>query len=80
MVLLKDMNCQLCPEGNKKNSNKYKKQLKKMKDEVGMAGPKSTQTIFVRIITSTIHPYACFLSSCMGRRNKLTNNVTILIN
>ena len=28
MVLLKDMNCQFCPQGNKKkNSNKYKKQL-----------------------------------------------------
>jgi hypothetical protein len=25
-------------------SNKYKKQLNKLKDEVGMAGPKSTQT------------------------------------
>ena len=37
-----------------------------MKDEVGMAGPKSTQTRFVGIITFTIHPYACFSrSSCM---------------
>ena len=35
----------------------------KLKDEVGMAGPKSTQTRFVGIITSTIHPYACF--SCI---------------
>ena len=35
-----------------------------------MAGPKSTQTRFVGIIISTIHPYACFLSSYMGRRNK----------
>jgi hypothetical protein len=26
------------------------------KDEVGMAGPKSTQTRFVTIITSTKHP------------------------
>jgi hypothetical protein len=27
MILLKDMNCQLCPEGNKKETacNKYKK-------------------------------------------------------
>ena len=32
----------------------------KLKDEVGMAGSKSTQTRFVGIITSTIHPYACF--------------------
>ena len=25
-----------------------------------MVGPKNTQTRFVGIITSTIHPYACF--------------------
>ena len=31
---------------------------KRLKDEVGMAGSNSTQTRFVRIITSTIHPYA----------------------
>ena len=31
---------------------------KNLKDEVGMAGSKSTQTGFVGIITSTIHPYA----------------------
>jgi hypothetical protein len=29
-------------------------------DEVGMAGSKSTQTRFVEIIPSIIHPYACF--------------------
>ena len=79
MVLLKVIIIyRFCPESNKKNSNKHKKQLK-LKDEVGMAGPKSTQTRFVGIITSTIHPYACFLSSYMGRdRNKLTNHATIL--
>ena len=53
--------------------NKYKKTMK-LTDEVGMAGPKSTQTRFVGIITSTIHPYACFLSRC---RNKLGSNATI---
>ena len=31
-----------------------------LKDEVGMAGSKITQTRFVGIITFTIHPYACF--------------------
>ena len=39
----------------------YKHEIK-LKDEVGMAVPKSTQTRFVGIITSTIHLYACFLS------------------
>ena len=29
----------------------------KLKDEVGMAGPKSILTRFVEIIISTIHPY-----------------------
>jgi hypothetical protein len=58
----------------KKNSNKYKKQLNKIEDEVGMAGPKNTQTRFVGLIMSTIHPYVCFLSSYMGHRNKLTVN------
>ena len=33
----------------------------KLKNEVGMGGSKSTQTRFLGIITSTIHPYACFL-------------------
>ena len=28
--------------------------------EVGMGGPKTTQTRFVEISMSTIHPYACF--------------------
>ena len=28
-----------------------------------MAGPKCTQTRFVGIITSTIHPYACLIFS-----------------
>ena len=32
----------------------------KLKDEVEMGGSKSTQTRFVGIIMSTIHPYACF--------------------
>ena len=32
----------------------------KLKDEVGMAGSKSTQTRFVVIIAFTIHPYASF--------------------
>ena len=35
--------------------------IMKLKDEVGMGGPKSTQTRFVGIIMeSTIHPYTCF--------------------
>ena len=42
-----------------------------MKDEVGMAGSKSIQTRFVGIITSTMHPYVCFL-----RGAKTTNNVS----
>jgi hypothetical protein len=63
MVLLKDMNCQLCPEGNKKGTvTNIKNNGMKLKDEVGMAGPKSTQIRFVGIIISTIYPYACFLS------------------
>jgi hypothetical protein len=49
-----DMNCQVCPEGNKKGTVTSIKI--KLKDEVGMAGPKSTQTRIVGIITSTIHP------------------------
>ena len=32
----------------------------KLKGEVGIAGSKSTRTRFVGIITSTVHPYACF--------------------
>ncbi len=48
-----------------------------LKDEVGMAGPNSTQTKFVGKIASIIHPYACFLSNCMGCRNKVTNHATI---
>ena len=32
------------PEGNKKNSNKNKKQLNQIEYEVGTAVPKSTQT------------------------------------
>jgi hypothetical protein len=39
VILLKDMNCWLCPEGNKREMY-----TSKLKDEVGMAGPKSTQT------------------------------------
>ena len=46
-----------------------------------MAGPKSTQTYKINLITSIIHPYAFFLSSFydmdMGHRNKLTSNVII---
>jgi hypothetical protein len=63
MVLLKDKNCQLCPEGNKRRIvTNMKNNRMKLKDEVGMAGPKSTQTGFVGIITSTIiHPYALLL-------------------
>ena len=38
-----------------------------------MAGPKSTRT---GIITFTIHPYACFLSSYYA--DKLTSNTTII--
>ena len=34
----------------------------KLKDEVGMAGSNSTQSRFVGVITSTIHPYAYFFS------------------
>ena len=36
---------------------KYKKQLNKLKKLVGMAGPKSTQTRVVGIITDEMHPY-----------------------
>ena len=46
-----------------------------------MAGSKSTQTRFVGIITSTIHPYACFLSSFNNNyyyADKLTSNPTII--
>ena len=32
----------------------------KLKGEVGMAMPKSTQTRVVGIITYMVHPYACF--------------------
>ena len=31
----------------------------KLKDEAGMAGPKSAQARFVGTIMSTVHPYAC---------------------
>ena len=53
------------------HKNKIQTSIKtiKLKDKVGMEGSKSTQTRSVGIITSTIHPYACFLSGC---RNKLT--------
>ena len=57
----------------------------KLKDEVGMAGPKSTQTRFVGIIMSTIHPYMlasliivhllmvthCFYTMSCGRNSPL---------
>ena len=39
----------------------YNNKSMKLKDEVGMGGPKGTQTRFVGIIMSTIHPYICFL-------------------
>ena len=42
-----------------------------------MAGPKNTQTRFVGIITSTVHPYACFLSS-FNCADKLTSNPAII--
>ena len=49
----------------------------KLKDEVGIAGSKSTQTRFVRIIISIKHPYACFLS--MGCKSNVTESkLTIL--
>ena len=40
----------------------------KLKDEVGMGGPKSTQTRFVGIIMYTLHPYTC---NCFSRLYKL---------
>ena len=49
-----------CPQCNKKGTVTSIKKNWKLKDEVGMVGPKNTQTRFVGIITSTIHPYACF--------------------
>ena len=52
-------------ESNKKGLETSIKQLNELKDEAGMAGSKSIQTRFVGINTSTIHPYACFLSSSM---------------
>ena len=39
-----------------------KKQLHKLKGEVGMAVPKSTQTRVVGIITCVVRPYTCFFS------------------
>ena len=39
------------------NMNKYKKQLNKLKKQVGMTGPISTQTRVVGIITDEMHPY-----------------------
>ena len=41
----------VCPSATKKNGNKYKNNSKKLKGEVGMAVPKSTQTRVVVIIT-----------------------------
>jgi hypothetical protein len=38
----------------------YTTSIKKLKNEVGMAGPKRTKARFVGIITPTVHPYACF--------------------
>ena len=40
---------------------KYKNNCKKLKYEVGMAMPKSTQTRVVGIITYMVHPHAYFL-------------------
>ena len=37
------------------DANKYKKQLNKLKKQGGMAGPKSTQTRAVGIITDEMH-------------------------
>ena len=45
--------------------NKYKKQLNKLKKQVGMVGPKSTQTI-VGIITDEMHPYIQSKFQVMG--------------
>ena len=39
-----------------------------LKDEIGMAVSKSTQTTFVRLITSTTSLYPCFLSTCRTRQ------------
>jgi hypothetical protein len=64
------LNYRLCPEGNKKGT--ITSIRIKLKDKVGMAGPKST---CVGIIISTIHPYACYLSSYTGRRNKSTSKL-----
>ena len=44
-----------------------------------MVGPKNTQTRFVGIITSTIHPYACFLSRFNYMDIKLTSNPTVIM-
>ena len=46
----------------------------KLKDEVGMAGPRSTQTKFLGIIISNVHPYACFSRLSMRRTHPLLRN------
>ena len=43
-----------------------------------MVGPGNAQTTFVGIITSTINPYACFLSSFNYMDIKLTSNPIII--
>ena len=48
-------------KSNKKRTETSVKKIK-LKDEIGMAGSKSTQTRFVRHKHNfAIHPYACFL-------------------
>ena len=44
---------------------KYKKQLNKLKKQVGMVGPKSTQTRVVGTITNEIHPYTFFVETLL---------------
>ena len=47
------------------NTNKYKKQLNKLKKQVGMVGPKSTKTRVVGMITDEIHPYTFFIETLL---------------
>ena len=49
----------------KRNTNKYKKQLDKLKKQVGMVEPKSTQTRVVEIITDKMHPYTFFIETLL---------------
>ena len=51
----------------KRNTNKYKKQLDKLKKQVGMGGggPKSTQTRVVGKVTDEMHPYTFFIETLL---------------